>query len=279
MTPIQKATPRVSVIMIDGSFREKFHSLDFFNNQTLPRDAYEIIWVEFYNRINPVLKQKTHSFTNNRIITLKKQGEYHSSYCFNAGINESSGEIVVIVDADVVVDNSFLEKIIEEHAICENLVLYCYRYDEPQEAHVQEMDLDYLKNVCILTNPVNYGGCVSVRKKNILAVNGYEQHPIFSSGFHANGADLYTRFKNAGMHIKWHPTANLYHPWHPLTLILHSNHKKQLKIVDYRARRLMTLPFEGINFKKNSTVPADLMLLLQQKKRKKNKILGIFKKF
>src|SRR5687767_7161753 len=58
MTPMQAAPelilyhrrprPRVSVLLIDWGVRESFHSLHYLNRQTAPRDAYELIWAEFY---------------------------------------------------------------------------------------------------------------------------------------------------------------------------------------------------------------------------------------
>ena len=172
--------PTISVIMVDGSFRESFHSIDFFGRQTLSPDDYELIWVEYYDKVNPLLAEKISRYPNFRFITLNRDGLYHSSYCFNAGIRESRGELLVIPDADVVVEADFLETIWREHQKNEELVTYCYRYDEPQEAHRSDWDLEHLRRVCKLGHTPNYGACVSVRKKWLLEINGYEQHPVFA---------------------------------------------------------------------------------------------------
>ena len=42
--------------MIDGSFRESFHSIRFFCSQTLPADQYELLWVEYHDRVGPALR-------------------------------------------------------------------------------------------------------------------------------------------------------------------------------------------------------------------------------
>lgn len=44
------AKPKVSIIFLDWSCRESFHSLDYLTKQTVDRDQYEIIWVEYYSR-------------------------------------------------------------------------------------------------------------------------------------------------------------------------------------------------------------------------------------
>ena len=49
-----KGNPLISVIMVDGSFRESFHAIDFFGNQTF--DDFELLWVEYYDRIDPRLQ-------------------------------------------------------------------------------------------------------------------------------------------------------------------------------------------------------------------------------
>ncbi|MBI3862011.1 MAG: hypothetical protein HY290_08950, partial [Planctomycetia bacterium] len=46
------ARPRakVSVILLDWTVRESFHSLHYLNRQTVDRSLYELIWIEFYER-------------------------------------------------------------------------------------------------------------------------------------------------------------------------------------------------------------------------------------
>jgi len=36
---------KISVIMYDGGYRERFHIIDCLNNQTIDKDMYEILWV------------------------------------------------------------------------------------------------------------------------------------------------------------------------------------------------------------------------------------------
>jgi hypothetical protein len=66
-------------------------------------------------------------------------------------------------------------------------------------------------------------------------VGGYEEHLIFD-GAGAISKELYTRLKNAGFPIMWHPSKKIYHPWHANTLIGEHNLKldQQLWVVQCR---------------------------------------------
>jgi hypothetical protein len=236
---------RISVVMVDGAFRGKFHLIDYLENQTLPRDRYELIWVEYYSSVREELASKK----GVHIITLNMPDEsrYHSSYCFNEGIRQSSGEILVIPDADVVVGPHFLETIAVEHEKHDEMVMYVPRWDEPEERHRDEVSLEYLQKVCVFRNPFNYGSCLTVHKDWLLVINGYEQHEAFAGGLHANGLDLYTRFKNLGLAIKWHPTERIYHPWHPRTMVSGESYQWQSKIIERRALALTKRAYFGLD--------------------------------
>lgn len=245
---------KISVVMVDGGFREKFHLLGFLEDQSFPREDYEIIWVEFYGEVKNELRDR-HGV---QVITLgnKKDTEYHSSRCFNEGIRRSRGEIIVIPDADVAVEPDFLQAVYDEHRSCEKLVLYFRRWDEPQEAHddARSYSLEHLRSVASLGNPMNYGGCLTVRKKWLLEINGYDEDMTFSSGFHANGWDVYTRLNNLGLHVMWHPTKKLYHPWHPSTLVSSERYRPQHSITYKRQRNLTALANYGLDPARNKTV-------------------------
>ena len=145
--------------------------------------------------------------------------------------------------------------------------MYIQRWDEPKEKHTRVISLVHLEKVCILRTPINYGGCLTVRKKWLLEINGYEQHPAFAGGFHVNGNDVYTRLKNLGLHIKWHPTERLYHPWHPRPLHSSEDDLKtaeergywQRKIAEERGLALTTRAYFGLDGQYcPASQPADL---------------------
>jgi hypothetical protein len=241
---------KISVIMVDGQFRENTFGAEYFSRQDLPNDTYEVIWVEFYSTV----PQSVRSQKKVRVITLNntKDKTYHSSYCFNRGIVEATGELIVIPDADQIVRPDFLSKLVAIHSVYDKLVIYAYRYDEVNKGALKSLDFDELERKCILNNPVNYGGCLSVRKRWLLEINGYEQHSIFESGFHANGMDVYTRFKNLGLAIMWAPDLKLYHPWHENSGTWADQYYAQRDMIEWRARNRDYLAVDGIEQSKNS---------------------------
>lgn len=242
--------------MVDGCFREHVHVIESLNNQSFPKELFEILWVEFYDKPNAKLAGMA---DNLRVITLgnPRDTEYHSSYCFNEGIRQSKGEVLVIPDADVMVQPSFLDSIWREHESCERLAMYFHRLNEPRELHddVKSYQLDYLKSMTRVTTTSNFGGCLTVRKKWLVEINGYEQESTFGSGAHANGYDVNTRLKNLGLHIMWHPSERLYHPWHPGTDSGSMRYKLQHMIVEYRQSTMMTVAFQGMDKSRNTGIP------------------------
>lgn len=258
---MEEATPRISVILVDGSFRDHFHMISFLGSQTWTTDDYEVIWVEYYDCVKPELRQEIERFPNMRVITLNRSGPYHSSYCFNAGIVAARAELVVIPDADLAVESDFLQRIWSEHQSNPKLVMYLYRYMEPAKLHVVDWTLEHLRVVSRLTNPSNYGGCLTVRKEWLQAINGYEQHSVFGVHDHANGLDIYTRLKIYGLHVMWHPDIKVYHPWHIRPAYDPEIYKPQFVVIDYRAKNLNELAYEGINPEMNQPFPEQLIAL------------------
>jgi len=261
--------PKISVLLVDGSYRPHFAVIDSLKQQAFTAEDFEVLWIEYYNRVEKELINKMTGRENFRVITLGESGTYHSSYCFNRGIVEARGGLLVIADADVLVEAGFLETIWKEHQADERLVMYIYRMDEPERSGPICLDLDYLKKNCVLNNPANYGGCLTVRKKWLLEINGYEQQELFrTGGDHASGLDVYTRFKNLGMRIMWHPGLRMYHPWHRHSSGFRDAYLLQQVLISHRARGLSVLPYNGINPALDRAIPHSLQVLLDAEKRK-----------
>lgn len=251
--------PKISVIMVDGSFRERYESIDFMARQGFTPEDYELIWVEYYDTIANDLQRRVDracvSGRNFRAIALGRSGTYHSSYCFNRGIAEARGELVVIPDADVIAEPDFLEAVWEDHAVSDRLVTYYHRYNEPEDQRVDDIDIDHLRKVCELTNPANHGACIAVRRKWLIEINGYEQSSIFATGFHANDKDIYARLCSLGLMVRWNPDVRLWHPWHAMTGEVTPHYKPQRDLINWRGRTLSTLPFQGLDPSRNTTPP------------------------
>jgi len=207
----------ISVITWDAGFREFHHTADFFANQEFAHDDYEFIWVDFYSS-NERLLNKLKQYTNTKVITLNNSYKipWHMGKCINKGVSVASGDLLVIVDGDIAVEQDFLSYVWASHVGHDNLALYFKRYDEPQKASCKEshISIDHLRANTELTNPTNFAGCLSIKRENFELVNGFENHDVFS-GAGGNGLEMNIRLRNAGMEVKWASDKKIFHPWHP----------------------------------------------------------------
>lgn len=258
MTTEAQASPLISIIVVDGSFRESFHAVDFLCDQTMSAEQFELIWVEYYDQVDPQLAAKAAKYPNVRILCLDRKEPYHAAYCRNAGVLASRGQLIVYADADVVVLRDFLQRVWDEHEKCDDLVMFLYRHDVAEIDHRADWDLAHLQAVGRIRHTSNYGACISVRKQWLLAINGWEQHPVFGSHFNAHGIDMYTRFKNLGLAVKWQPHIHLYHPWHPQSGVSANAYQLQNAVSTYRARHLVTMAYDGLDPTKNVAFPPEL---------------------
>lgn len=208
---------KISVITWDGNFREFTHTIDFFARQEFAQNDFEFIWVDFYDS-NDLVRQKIESYANADIVTIGNSLDtpWHVGKCINAGVKSSSGELLVIPDGDIAVEQDFLSYVWEVHQKYQDLVLYFQRYDEPQQASSDQSraSITYLQQHAKLTSPTNFASCMSLRRKSFERIRGYETHKVFA-GPGISGMETYTRLRNAGMAVKWASDKKVYHPWHP----------------------------------------------------------------
>jgi Glycosyl transferase family 2 len=262
---LPRAAPFISIILVDGRFRERFDTIDCLGALDYPTDAHEVLWIDYYE-VQEEAHRRLSDRSNMRAISLGREGTYHSSYCFNAGIAASRGEIVVLLDADVMVDPDFLHTIDEGHRANAELAMYIRRFDQPRRAYQPgcESNIAFLKDTCRLGNPTNFGGCLTVRRQWLNLINGYEQHDIFGTGFHANGMDVNVRLRNLGLCVRWHPTARLYHAWHENTLADDAMYRVQKLVIRWRELNLVTTTFVGLDQSRTQPMPSELAAQVQQ---------------
>ena len=98
---------KASIILLDWSCRERFHSLDWLNRQNVPRDQYELIWIELYERVVPVVMEKA-----DVVITCGQQGLYHKHLGYNIGLLYAKGNVITICDSDAVFPENFIASIL-----------------------------------------------------------------------------------------------------------------------------------------------------------------------
>jgi hypothetical protein len=245
----------VSVVCWDASFRESFDALACALDQTLAADRYELIFVEYYERPNPRATALLAGRPNARVAVMGlpypgRENEHVIGACINEGIRHARGDLVVVPDADVLFERDFLEEVVRQHERCEEMALYFYRMDEPKTDAPVPRTIEALRQVGRVEAPDNYGGCLSVRRKWLEAVNGFEEDPLWR-GYCSPDQDAARRFKALGLAIRWHPSKFLYHGYHPGC---HSPDRASLervfiqrRIYDGRAKALETLPDRGLD--------------------------------
>ena len=156
----------ISVILVDGYFRERFDSLESLAGQDFEAERFEILWVEYTDSLKPELQSLLDSIPNARPIVLARDGVYHGSCCFNAGIRQASGEVIAILDADLTFGPRLLSQVVEEHRRNERLACYLRRYNQPRPpAGAPILDFDELKKIAKMTDPWNHGAALTVRRE------------------------------------------------------------------------------------------------------------------
>lgn len=223
--------PTVSVILSDWSCRESFHSLRYLNEQTVARNRYELIWVEFYSRrpaeIGPQVDQWV-------ILEMPDQVCYHKHLTYNAGIVRSRGDIVVICDSDAMFSPTFIESVIAAFKKDDGIFLHLdevrngdrrfYPFNYPSFDAVRgpgsiNWSGDRTTGLLDESNPLhsrNYGACFCAKREDLISIGGADEH-IDYLGHVCGPYELSFRLRNAGKRELWHESEFLYHTWHPGT--------------------------------------------------------------
>lgn len=243
--------PEVSFILLDWSCRESFHMFHYLDRQTVSRDQYEIIWIEYYGRKSPDLAALL--FESEKlgrpppidqwiVMNIPDNVYYHKHLMYNVGIVASHGRIVTICDSDVMVRSTLVSSIIdafdkENNSDCEAQTGIVLHLDEVRSVSRKYYPFSYPSfediesNECInwkgntttglleKENPLhvlNYGACMSALREDLIAVGGADEHHDYL-GHVCGPYELTFRLVNAGKKEVWHQSEFLYHTWHPGT--------------------------------------------------------------
>jgi hypothetical protein len=208
-----EAFPKISVILLDWSCRERFDTLDWFLKQDVPRQMYELIWVELYDRVIPEVLKKADT-----VITCGQKGMYHKHIGYNVGLLNSNGEIITICDSDAVYPIDFISSIFKSFytnnsSSAQPLVLMHYQLRTSFPYPDNLKDRDELRDDKWHWWPLNpnVGACMSVRKQDAIRFGGFDEHKSFR-GYLCGPYDLGWRLINAGIPEHWHATSVT--PWH-----------------------------------------------------------------
>jgi len=225
--------------LLDWSVRESFHSLQYLNQQTVSRDEYELIWLEFYDR--KPLKLQEMVFRQGKEIPLLDQwivAGYGSDIIFNkhrlynVGILASQGQYCVICDSDAIFTPNFVARILESFSETPHTALHLdeIRNSDPRFHPFAYPSIEeVLGSGCInwtgttsrgldasddMLHAANYGACMAASRDDLLAIGGADEHVDYL-GYICGPYELTFRLVNHGLTERWLRDEYIYHVWHP----------------------------------------------------------------
>lgn len=235
------AKPRVSIVLLDWSCRESFHSLDYLADQSTAREDYEVIWIEYFGRRPDTISEKlTEAQSSGEpppldkwiVLDMPDDLYYHKHLMYNVGIAHSRGDVVVICDSDAVFDPTFVGAVADAFDDDPHIVLHLdevrnidrryYPFNRPSRAQILGTGAINWKDgkttgLWDTEDPLhtrNYGACMCARREDLIAIGGADEH-IDYLGHICGPYDMTFRLRNHGLHEVWHQSEFLYHVWHP----------------------------------------------------------------
>jgi hypothetical protein len=230
---------RLSIILLDWGVRESFHSLHYLNRQTVARDHYELIWLEFYGRKplklqEMVFRQGKNTPLLDQWIVAGYAGDtiFNKHRLYNLGLLVSQGHYCVICDSDAIFTPDFVAKLLEGFAATPDAVLHV---DEIRNADPRFHPFSYppisevlgagcinwngttsrgLANSPDIIHEANYGACMAAPRDIMISIGGADEHLDYL-GYICGPYDMTFRLINHGLSERWLRDEYLYHVWHP----------------------------------------------------------------
>ena len=227
-----RSSPKISLILVDWSIRESFHLLYYLEKQTVPREQFEVVIVEYYSHISNAIKKFEKEVDTWILLEMPTECYYHKHLMYNVGIAFSQGDIVIICDSDAMIKPSFLERVFVEFEKNPHIVLhldqfrnnrkdlypFCYPSFEEVLGDGCVNNLNEKTTGLILIKDAlhhrNYGACLCAKREDLINIGGADEHIDFV-GYICGPYDLTFRLVNLGKQEIWHPNEFLYHTWHP----------------------------------------------------------------
>jgi hypothetical protein len=231
----------ISFILLDWSCRESLHILDYLNKQTIPRDQYEIIWIEYYQRRSLDLQRRLETARSRglplpvdsyAILDMPARVYYHKHLMYNVGLLLAQGRIVCICDSDAMARPTLVESILREFRADPGIVLHLDQVRNNNRSYhpFNHPSFDELSGpgcanwlngrplgLSDRIDPLhtrNYGACMCALRGDLLAIGGADMHRDYL-GHMCGPYEMTFRLVNAGKREVWHPSEWLYHVWHP----------------------------------------------------------------
>ncbi|PYS00936.1 MAG: hypothetical protein DMG12_16430 [Acidobacteria bacterium] len=230
----ERANPKVSLILLDWGVRESFHLLHYIKTQTVLRDAFEVIVIEYYDYVSPAAQKFESEVDTWILLQMPDDCYYHKHLMYNTGIVFSKADILMFGDSDAMVRPTFIERIITSF---ESDPLLVYHMDEFRNVRRDLYPFNYpsfeevlgdgcinnvggkTKGVLDLVDPIhsrNYGACMCGRRDDIISIGGADEDLTYL-GHICGPYDMTFRLMNLGRRLRWETEEYLYHTWHPGT--------------------------------------------------------------
>jgi hypothetical protein len=228
----RRERPSISLILLDWSVRESFHLLHYLTRQTVRRDAFEVIVVEYYDRESPALAPFADEVDTWLLLEMPRDTLYHKHLMYNAGLILARSPIVVIVDSDAMVRPGLLAVILDSFERQPRQVLHFdqfrnnrrdfYPFNFPSFEEVVGRGCvnncnGQTTGLVDLRDPLhtrNYGAGMCAPRADLIAIGGADEH-IDYLGHICGPYDMTFRLFNNGLPEVWHESEFLYHTWHP----------------------------------------------------------------
>lgn len=228
----ERKGPRLSLILLDWSVRESFHLFHYLKSQTVPRDSFEVVLIEYYDCVSGAAKRFEDVVDTWILLQMPRECYYHKHLMYNAGVVASQGEILMFGDSDAMVRPAFVETIFKAFSRDPLIVyhmdefrnirrdLYPFNYPSFEEVigdgcinHVNGMTLGIRDEIDPM-HTRNYGACMCARRQDILAIGGADEDLTYL-GHICGPYDMTFRLMNLGRRLEWENQEYLYHTWHP----------------------------------------------------------------
>lgn len=227
-----RRVPRLSVVLLDWSVRESFHLLHYLRRQTVARDEFEVVVIEYYARESAAIKRFERDVDTWLLLEMPASCYYHKHLMYNAGIVLSRAPIVLFCDSDAMVRETFTASVLGRFEQDPDIVLHVdqfrnvrrdlYPFNYPSFEEV--LGDGCINNTGGRTSGVvdtvdplhnrNYGACMAARRTDLIAIGGADEHLDYL-GHICGPYEMTFRLVNYGRREVWHQAEFLYHTWHP----------------------------------------------------------------
>ena len=223
---------RLSLILLDWGVRETFHLLHYLKDQTVSREAFEVVVIEYYDTVSKAVGKVESEIDTWVLLEMPPECYYHKHLMYNAGTVLSGGEILLFGDSDAMVRPTFVETILKAF---DRDRLIVYHMDEFRNIRRDLYPFNYpafedvLGEGCVNNfgnktrgilddiDPLhtrNYGACMCARRDDIIAIGGADEDLTYL-GHICGPYDMTFRLMNRGRRLEWETNEYLYHTWHP----------------------------------------------------------------